>query len=324
MSKIPNYFHFVFGLRQQNERFHLVYYLCLKSCLEINQPEKIFFYYHYEPYGPLWDLIKPQLTLIKIDLRPAQFTTEVEEKASDQYRYAHAADFVRLEQVIARGGVYADIDTIFIRKLPPALFNHDAVVGLEADVLNCVTGEVKKSVCNAFFLGAANSTFLQTWLTRMPHAFDGSWSNHACQLPYQIAQEQPDTVTVLPDTAFFALSPHPNDLKRLYQEYVELPQDAYNLHLWNHLWWSPWRKDFSTVSHRDFTVAKLQRQRTTYSELAKPYLPEVSVLSQLKPAYLWRDLIGLIKNVSNAVRSFWQKVLGWLHRQLRSGTTYGS
>ena len=37
-----------------------------------------------------------------------------------RYRYAHAADFLRLDVLIAEGGVYADIDTLFVSRLPRA------------------------------------------------------------------------------------------------------------------------------------------------------------------------------------------------------------
>ena len=46
---IPNIFHFVFGLKEQTEPFHLMYYLCLASCIEVNTPDKVCFHYHHEP-----------------------------------------------------------------------------------------------------------------------------------------------------------------------------------------------------------------------------------------------------------------------------------
>lgn len=48
-AKIPRLFHFVFGLKEQAEPFHLAYYLCFKSCLEVNKPKAIHFYYKNEP-----------------------------------------------------------------------------------------------------------------------------------------------------------------------------------------------------------------------------------------------------------------------------------
>ena len=63
MARIPNIFHFVFGLREKTEPFHLMHYLCLASCLAVNRPEEVHFHFHHEPHGPLWELIKPRLRL---------------------------------------------------------------------------------------------------------------------------------------------------------------------------------------------------------------------------------------------------------------------
>lgn len=307
--QIPRNFHFVFGLKPQYERFHLVYFLCLKSCIEINKPDTLFFYYHFKPYGPLWDLIAPYLTLVKVPLVPKAFTENVSHKASKQYQYAHLADFVRLEQLIEKGGIYADIDTIFVRPLPDYLFKEAAVIGLEADVINDVTGEVKKSVCNAFLLAKANAIFMKTWLEKMPNAFDGSWSNHSCQLPYELSQELSNEVKVLPEQAFFYIAPTSKDLALLFNKQIQLPDDTYNLHLWSHLWWSPFRKDFSDVSNLDFTISKLKSRSTTYSELAKPFLPSLTFKQLFKISHLVKDLRGLIGKLFINIKNISLKAL---------------
>jgi hypothetical protein len=48
---IPNIIHFIFGLKEQIEEFELYRYIAIKSAYEVNKPDKIFFYYYYEPYG---------------------------------------------------------------------------------------------------------------------------------------------------------------------------------------------------------------------------------------------------------------------------------
>ena len=57
-DNIPNIIHFVFGLKPQNEEFMFAYYLSILSSYIVNKPEKIYFYYHYEPYGKWWDRLK--------------------------------------------------------------------------------------------------------------------------------------------------------------------------------------------------------------------------------------------------------------------------
>src|SRR5215468_8192085 len=109
---IPNRYHFVFGLKKQSEPFHLVHYLCLASCLEVNRPDAVYFYYHYEPWGRYWELIKDRLILVPTE--PVDFVRKFryDDRYMRRFRYAHESDFVRLERLVALGGVYADIDTI--------------------------------------------------------------------------------------------------------------------------------------------------------------------------------------------------------------------
>lgn len=119
---VPNRFHFVFGLKRQTEPFHLVYYLCLESCWQVNRPEAMYFYYRHEPYGRYWDLIKDRLILVAV--QPVEFVHRYAyaDRRIRKYRYAHESDFLRLERLLDQGGVYADLDTIFVNPIPPALF----------------------------------------------------------------------------------------------------------------------------------------------------------------------------------------------------------
>jgi len=104
MTKIPNQFHFVFGLKEQIEEFHILYYLCLRSCIDVNKPERVFFYYHYEPHGPWWDLIKGELDLVEVELEDFVVNNlgyyahhEGRFIQAMQLNYAHQADFIREE-----------------------------------------------------------------------------------------------------------------------------------------------------------------------------------------------------------------------------------
>jgi len=102
---IPNIIHFIYGFIEQNEDFELYKYIAIKSASDINKPEKIFFYYYYEPHGYWWDKIKPLLTLEKIEKPLEIFGNKIN-------HYAHQADIIRLEKLITYGGIYLDIDTI--------------------------------------------------------------------------------------------------------------------------------------------------------------------------------------------------------------------
>jgi hypothetical protein len=208
-TKIAKLFHFIFGLKEQTEPFHLAYYLCLKSCLEINKPAALHFYYHYQPYGEYWELIKPHLTLIEVELESfVQQNSAYQDhqegrliKAS-KLSYAHHADFIRLKKRVEYGGVYADMDTLFVNPIPDELYQHSFVIGREQDVVDSLSKQAAPSLCNALLMSEPNSEFAKQWLEASYQSFDGTWSSHSCQPAAPLASELPDQVHVVHSTFF--------------------------------------------------------------------------------------------------------------------------
>lgn len=272
VPNIPNVFHFVFGLREQNEPFHLMYYLCLASCMEVNQPDEVHFHYHHEPYGEWWDRIKPRLRLRRID--PDEFVSryQYDDPAIAAFRYAHLADFARLRILLEEGGIYADIDTLFLRKLPEEwLRSSNFILGEEKAPAGAEDG---RSLCNAWIASAPGAEFCHLWLKDMEAAFDGSWSNHSTLLPYRLSKRYPDLLTIQPPSAFYALDWTPWGIDDLLLRSVSLPEGACSLHLWNHLWFAEDRVDFS-LFHSDLLTADYVRfAQTTYAIHARPHLPD--------------------------------------------------
>ena len=150
---IPKVVHFVFGLKEQRKPFHFVHYLAIESCRRVLEPDEIYLHYKHLPWGPWWERVAPHLRLHEVDL-----VTDV--SAADyslgavpaSYRYAHHADFVRLDALIEHGGVYSDIDTVFVRPFRPDLFERPFVIGAEPPVRDERTGESRPSLCNALLM----------------------------------------------------------------------------------------------------------------------------------------------------------------------------
>ncbi len=281
-ESIPNQFHFVFGFKQQTEPFHLAYYLCLKSCLEVNQPDAIHFHYHYEPHGPYWDLIKPELILHKVGLEDfvinsTAYSTHDEGRfiTNQQLNYAHQADFVRLKALLKYGGVYADIDTLFVQALPEKLFEHQAVIGRENDVVLEGSETPSISLCNAVIMARPNSSFIDRWLNDSYQAFDGTWSKHSCQLAAIIASEMQDEVHILPEHNFYKHRCTQEGLRTLFEDLDQDFTEVYSMHMWNHLWWDKDRIDFSSFHSGLLDEQYILNGNTTYASVAKPFLPDL-------------------------------------------------
>lgn len=271
---IPNQFHFVFGLQRQTEPFHLAHYLCLESCFQVNQPENIFFYYHYQPYGRYWDLIKDKLNHVQVPLVSFISRFKYKERFINQFRYAHHSDFIRLEKILENGGVYADMDTLFVNKLPPQIFEKSFVLGRESDILDPRTKQSRPSLCNAFIMSEANAAFGQKWLFSMREAFDGTWSNHSTLLPQHLSEQFPGLIHIEPVESFYKFPSTPDGIADLFENLNTNLKGVYSIHLWAHLWWDALRLDFSTFYGDLITGEYVRQANTTYALLARKFLPE--------------------------------------------------
>lgn len=275
MRKIPRIFHFVFGLRPQTEPFHLMHYLCIASCLAVNKPDAVMFHYHHLPWGPWWDLIAPSLQLKKIE--PDKFISAFSytDESIGQYRYAHLADIARLEILIKYGGIYADIDTLFINELPDSFFEQKFIMGREKiDWTAAAARAAGGSLCNAWMMGEQGAEFAKLWLARTYECFDGSWSGHSTYLPYRLSQEHPEWVHVEPESSFFFYDWTKQGIRSIFEKPCSNLDKVYSIHLWSHMWWDSERIDTSYFHAGRLTPEYINFSRSAYAELARPFLPK--------------------------------------------------
>ncbi|MGR8978776.1 MAG: glycosyltransferase [Gammaproteobacteria bacterium] len=279
MNQIPNKFHFVFGLKPQHEPFHLVYFLCLESCRQINQPAEIYFHYHYEPFGEYWERLRPHLSLNRVDLET--FVTDskrylntaeghlIKQMGLD---YAHQSDFIRLKILLDYGGIYADIDTLFVNPLPEFLFEKPFVLGEEPPVETQPGKGPERSLCNAFIMSEPGAVFARFWLNLMYQMFDGTWNRHSCQTPAMLQQQMPNTIFVAPQRYFYKHIWTRKGIADLLENLDPDFSDVYSMHLWAHLWWDEKRSDFSQFHNGLLTERYIREVDTTYNIIARRYL----------------------------------------------------
>lgn len=275
MYKIPNIYHFIFGFKPQSEEFHLAYYLCIESCIQVNKPEKIFFHYRNLPYGKLWEKIRSTLTLNKIEDIYFVENFTYADKTIEQFRYAHIADIVRLEVLKKYGGIYADIDTLFVNPLPAHLFCKEFILGHEkVDSIQPAAIRAGGSLCNAWIASAKDSTFCTLWLNTIREEFDGSWSAHSTFLPYKLSQQYAEFIHVEPERSFFYFDWSAEGIDRIFYGRELNLDGVYSIHLWSHLWWSPKKNNFSKFNNKMLTDRYVRSGSSNYSKLASRFLPE--------------------------------------------------
>lgn len=287
---IPRIFHFVFGLKEQTEPFHLLHYLCLESCRQINQPDAIYFHYANEPYGPLWDAIKPHLTLHRVTRVVLsddvyQRSDEGKRIAREGLSYAHEADFIRLKVLLEHGGVYADMDTLFVKPLPEHLYQHECVLG-EEGALPDARGLLRPSLCNALIAAKPGARFIGKWLDESYGAFNGTWSNHSCQLATRLWEAHSDMVHVVPRRYFYRHAWTRAGIRSLFDCRDDDLHDVFSLHLWSHLWWDRERTNFTSFHAGLLTEDYVRTADTTYAVLARRFLPERAERKSVLADYL--------------------------------------
>jgi glycosyltransferase involved in cell wall biosynthesis len=288
---IPRIAHFVFGLKPQDEPFHFMHYVSLESCRRVLQPERIYFHHKDLPWGTWWDRIRPHLTLNEVDdVEEVLGADYLPGRVPAEYRYAHHADFIRLDALIEHGGVYADIDTIFLRPFPDELFDAPFVIGREPAVPDERTSEVKPSLCNALLMAEPGAEFAREWRARIAGALNGTWSNHSGFLAERLSRLLPEQVHVEPQVSFFPCPPSETGLSQLLHERVALPAGALSVHLWAHLWWDRRRLDFSRAHGGRCTPSFLRGARTTLADITRPYLPERAASRSTGSADRWSYL----------------------------------
>lgn len=274
-ARVPRVVHFIHGLRPQTEPFHLSHYLAIASCAGVNRPEKILLHYHFEPRGPYWEAARELVTLVHVELpeRVVRHRYGLKNHGCARYRYAHHSDFIRLDVLLEQGGVYADIDTIFVNAFPERLYEESFVLGREGDVKSQSTGTRHRSLCNALIFSEPAAPFARLWRAALDEAFDGTWSNHSTLLPQRLAEAHPELIHIEPERSFYAHQWTREGIRTLLVGCEPDFEGIYSMHLWSHLWWSRWRRDFSWFHAGRLTERYLREVDSTYALAARPWLP---------------------------------------------------
>lgn len=247
---IPNIFHFIFGLKPYPQKLHLIHYICLKSCIEVNKPKEIFFYYEKEPYGKYWNSIKNFLNLVEV--KPIKILK------GKKLGYAHQSDFIRLEMLNKYGGIYADMDTIFVNKFPETMLENEFIMGQE-DISQPYAG-----LGNAIIMAKKQSYFGKKWYEHIYDEFDGSWNNHSIIYPLKLSKKYPNSIHVESQKSFYKHIWTDEGLKNIFVNVDNDLKDVFSLHLWEHIGWQNHIKKINEEY--------IKNVDSTYNILARRYI----------------------------------------------------
>jgi mannosyltransferase OCH1-like enzyme len=233
-----------------------VYYLSILSAYIVNKPEKIYFYYHYKPYGKWWDRLSEQIPIISFE------KVELPDKIGSKNikHYAHKADWIRMNKLYERGGVYMDIDTITCKPYHKYR-SYSTVLGYEI--------KSKDLICNAVMMTIPKSPFFKLWLERYEEEFkEDGWGEASIRLPGKINKNYPYLANVLSENTFFR--PYATEGEKIFSENMTINSDLITLHLWE----SYTMKYMEDI--KDFEWIK-QNKETLYSKIVLSNISESDI-----------------------------------------------
>ncbi len=254
---IPKVLHYCFGMTPDfgGKPWSLIHHVCLMSAVERIRPTDVFFHCEYEPTGPWWELSRRTVTVNKLEA-PREIC------GNPLLHPAHRADVVRLEKLLSVGGIYLDADVLVHGSFDP-LLGHTTVLGEQS-----IDGKVV-GLCNAVILAEADAPFLRRWHAEYrsfrSKGHDDYWDEHSVRLPFQLSQQFPGDITVLPHFAFFWPTFKAEDLQLIYDSPQKLDlSKAYATHLWESPAWERY------LEH--LTPRRVRRVESNFHSWARPII----------------------------------------------------
>lgn len=254
MVRIPKILHYCFGFKSDfgGKPWSLVHYACVRSAVERLRPEHAYIYFEYEPAGPWWEETRKFLTLQKI-------TGPTEIFGNPLRHPAHVADIVRLQKLLASGGIYLDAD-VFVHSSFDDLLENSVVLGEEG-----VGGKI--GLGNAVILAEPNALFLRKWYEEYRSFRSDGWNEHSIKKPMELARKFPNDVTVLPHDAFYSPGWTSQGLQMLFGSSPTLESKATRA---NHLWESfVWEKYLE-----DLTPGRVRKVHSNFHSWVRPFVSE--------------------------------------------------
>jgi Glycosyltransferase sugar-binding region containing DXD motif len=260
MRKIPRILHYCFGFKSDfgGRPWSLVHHACVSSAIHHLKPDRVFFYYEYEPCGPWWKLTSELVEKIHTKAPTMVFGNPV-------HHYAHRADVLRLDKLLKHGGIYMDVDVLVHRNFDD-LLGHQAVLGQEG-VDGCF------GLANAVILAQPGASFLRRWREQY-RSFRNDvpggryWAEHSVALPKRLAEAHSSEVTILPHNAFYWPLWDEGSLDTLFTSTCQAEvQGLYANHLWESLAWDAYLAGL--------TPGRLRASDSIFSQWLQPYVADL-------------------------------------------------
>lgn len=226
---VPPFVHFIIGQAdrknvtqrfQPTSSFSFVNYLVVLAARRHLRPSKLFVHYFEEPKTFWWNRTKhdPEIRLTMV---PTRFVEQIFNQSI--VHHTHRSDVLRLEILLAYGGVYLDIDVLTLRSFEPLLQLGDAVMAFEDGS--------RRLIGSAVIIARRKAVFLQRIYDAYQHYDRNCYRCNSIEIPAKLAAIYPREVTLLPAGSFYLLGWRQSTVLFKMSEYNFTASFA--IHLWN-------------------------------------------------------------------------------------------
>lgn len=220
---IPRKLHFVYisTPAKGGLPFYFCYWVAVRSAMRLNPGYEVNLWYEEEPSSRYFDALAGLVNLRKVTPPDQVFGNPVP-------HYAHKADVLRLQILLQEGGIYLDLDTVTVRSFED-LLSHSVVMSIVKN-----NGRVF-GLGNSVIMSSPSSTFLKRWYESYrsfrSRGHDEFYDEHGAGYSFRLAQQHPEEITLLNETAFLTPDMTPRGIADLFLVDGDYP-NAFCHHLW--------------------------------------------------------------------------------------------
>jgi hypothetical protein len=191
--KIPNIVHLIwFGDEYKSLKF--IEYLSIKSILNVLKPDKLKIHGDNQPRSEeLWNELArdPRTEWVHMQRPLIRYSQNLTESPIQ-----HIADIARLEVMYNEGGIYSDMDIIWVRPLDKYRY-YDVELVASNDITS-YCNEFPNSIQIGAFLAPPRSNFIKKWLKGYEkyHYFPGDYVAISMCEPYKVYEKNPSKVLI--------------------------------------------------------------------------------------------------------------------------------
>ena len=185
---VPNIAHIIWATGDKEMDF--LFYLCVLSLLHVQAVEAVYIYGESPPTGRYWSLLND--TRIKTVHR--QFHGTVYN--NPVRNIAHISDVLRTDIMLNSGGIYIDVDAVFVKPLSDYIRGYEAVMTL--DFYFKQNRPFPNTLNNGVMLGKKGATFWKLYMESMRTYYDDNWGHNSLHMPYKIKERHPETLHIEP------------------------------------------------------------------------------------------------------------------------------